>query len=114
MRTLKQYREENGLADVKPSSDVSGPQSEMINELVEILKKNADSFRRVFRHCLEQGSLGSEEENDLKKLIGLVGHLKDAPSESGKKLRDPMDNVVVRPLGGPDGPGSGINSGGGE
>jgi len=111
MKTLHQFREENGLADVKPTSDVSGPQGEMINDLVELLKNNADSFRRVFRQCLDTGRLGTDEENDLKKLIGLMGHLKDSPGESGKKLRDPLDNVVVRPHNGPDGAGSGLSGG---
>lgn len=113
MKTIKQFREENGLADVRPTSDVSGTESEMINEIVELLRNNADTLRRVFRQSLETGSLGTDEENDMKKLIGLIGHLKDSPGESRRKLRDPLDNVVVRPHNGADGAGAGM-SGNGE
>ncbi len=113
MKSLKQYREENGLGDIKPTTDTSGPEGELLNDLSDLLKKNADTFRRLFSRVLRRDELTTDEENDLKKLIGIIGHLKDRPEEKKDKLRDPLDNVVVRAHNGPDGGGGGGDSGGG-
>jgi hypothetical protein len=107
MKSLKQFREENGLADVKTTSDVSGPEGELLNDLAELLRNNADTFRHIFRKCLDRDDLDTDTANDLKKLIGIVSHLKDSPAETKEKMRDPLDNVVVRPHNGPDGSDSG-------
>ncbi len=103
MKSLKQFREENGLGDMKPTTDISGPETEMLNDLADLLKKNADKFKSIFKQCLDNFDLKTDEENDLKKLIGIIAHLKNKPEESQMKLRDPLDNVVVRQHNGADG-----------
>lgn len=108
--TLQKFREANGLADIKSTTDISGPEGEMLNDLAELLRNNADKFRRVFNKLLHSGELSQDEENDLKKLMGIMINLKEKPRESGKKLRDPLDNVVVRPVQGSES-GSGLSGG---
>jgi hypothetical protein len=113
MKTLRQFREENGLGDMKATSDVTGPESEMLNDIARMFREGGDMFRRVLRQCLDAGSLSQEEENEVKKLIGIIGHLQNSSPESKKKMRDPLDNVVVRPHNGPDGSGGDSGGGGG-
>jgi hypothetical protein len=112
MKSLNKYREENGLGDIKPTTDTSGPEGELLNDLSDLLKKNANTFCRLFSRVLRREELTTDEENDMKKLIGIIGHLEDTPEEKKKKLRDPLDNVVVRPHNGPDGGGGGDSGGG--
>ena len=114
-KSFKKFAEEkDGLADIKPTTDVSGPEGELINDLTDILKKNADCFRRLFSRLIHKEQMSTDEENDLKKLIGIIGHLKERPEEKNSRLRDPLDNVVVRPHGGADGSSGDVGSGGGE
>ncbi len=103
MISFKKFREENGLADIKSKTDISGTEGEMLNDLASIFRKNSDRFKSLLKHCLRIGNLKTDEENDLKKVIGIIGHLKDKPEETGRKLRDPLDNVVVRQHNGADG-----------
>lgn len=109
--TLKQFREV-GLANMTGTTDVSGHENDLINQLVELLKSNLDELRPVFMKLAHSGELDSEVEGDLKQILGLISQLRDNPVGKDKKLRDPMSNVVARPFTGPDGPGNGV--GGGE
>src|SRR4051812_10950155 len=110
MKSLRQFREENGLGDIKPTSDVSGPESELLNDLSTLFRDKGDFFIQLLHRCLRD--VEGEDGNEVKKLIGIIGHLKDAPPESKEKMRDPLDNVVVRPHNGADGSNGG--TGGGE
>ncbi len=108
--TLKQFREE-GLANMTGTTDLSGHETDLVNSLVELLRKSYDKLRPALMKMAHSGDLDSETEGDLKQIMGLIANLKDKPQKE-KKLRDPMSNVVARPFSGPDGPGNGV--GGGE
>ena len=47
--------------------------------------------------------LPDNEANELKKLIGMLGNIKEKPHE--KKRRDPMASIVIRQASGPGGEG---------
>jgi hypothetical protein len=111
MKTLNQFREDNGLATFSVSTDASGVESELLNDLSQLLRNNADGFRRILKKCLNAG-LSNDEENDVKKLIGIIGHLKESPREKKEKVRDELDNVVIRQSNA--GAGGGESGGGGE
>jgi hypothetical protein len=108
MKTLKQFREEEGLGDLTPKTDVSGTETELSGEILELLRKHADQLRVVLTKSAHGND--SDFENDMRTLVGMIGNLKEKPREK-KKLSDPMNNVVTRSFAGPD---SGGGDGGAE
>jgi len=105
LKTYKKFREENGLADIKGTSDLDGTQSEIMGELSTMFREKHEFFRRLLQKALQTVKMSIDEENEVKRLIGLIGNLKDSPAEKKGKMRDPMDNVVVRTHNGADGSG---------
>ncbi len=100
MKSLRQYREALGLADMQAPTDVSGSRQEIVNDLIELLTKNVDALRSaIMKH--------GEDSTELKQIIGLVSSLKDKPPIT-KKTVDPLSNVVARSHDSADNPGSGL------
>lgn len=89
-----------------------GPETELINDLSDLIRKHAGKLRSIIIQAIDEDSDDYELNNDLKQMVGLIGNLRDSPSSKKDKPRDPLSNVVTRSLGGPDGPGAGM--GGGE
>lgn len=112
LKSLQRFREENGLANLTPRTDVSGTETEVINDTIELLRQNADKLRTILTDAADSGKHDVNVENDLKRLVGLIASLKDGPKEK-KKMSDPFNNVVTRPFNGPDGTGSDAGGGGG-
>lgn len=99
MKTLREFRD--GLADLKPKTDVVGNETDLTGELIDILRGKADVFRQIFAGALGSGRY-PEMADDLKKLMGMVINLKDGPQER-KQKNDPLSNVVDKPFANPDG-----------
>lgn len=97
MRTFNKFREE-ALGNMSGTSDEPGYNNEVINAIIEILKK--ENIHRAFL----SGQFDSETKADLRQVAGYVKNLKERPEP--KKSGDPMSNVVTRPAAGSDTSGS--------
>ena len=106
--TLRQFRE-TGLGDM--TSDANPEHDSQIDELVSLLRDNIDKLLPHF-HKLLMRDIDPDAEAALKKLIVLVQNLRERPEVKKDKRRDPLSNVVARPLQGPDGPGGDLEGGG--
>lgn len=112
--SFRKFRESVGLGDMTPKTDVMGPETELMNDLMDLIRRHADKLRKVIIDAIDEDADDFETNNDLKQIVGLIGNLRDSPRNSKDKPRDPLSNVVTRSLGGPDGPGGGMGGGSGE
>ena len=92
MKTFKKFQEElAGLGDMNPSSDQNNG---VVDELRSLLFDNSDKFKNILNQTLRVVRMSGEEENLVKKLIGLIGNIKEKPKKL--KTRDPLSDIVAR------------------
>jgi hypothetical protein len=113
MRSYNEFKQ--GLADIKGTSEFGGNEQELLSEMGQLLRDNYTGIMRVLRRTLHEIKMTTDEENAFKNFMGMIGRLKDSPHERKGKMKDPLDNVVIRAHTGADGSNnSGGGGGGGE
>lgn len=102
-----QHFRETGLGNMTASSDLGGQETELVNDLVNALRESGYKVIHALQNYLDSERNDPDTENSLKRIVGLIKNIQEKPSDTRKKLRDPMSNVVARAFNGADGPGTG-------